>query len=326
MVILCVAPSFLPGQEAHAGMEEVPDAAPPLQEAADFFPVMLLWEAARSGDIHWRPDWPLTVPPDGFTVVSGRPRSITLTLEAGQYRIQRNNQGLLMEFPFFVRQELVQVHIHRDSAGKITGFMIASEIPWIIDVLAYTGAEPSRARVTTAEKVYCSRFIYATTGVSETWYDQDDAMVAVFTAPCMVFQGERRFTALEGQTLEGTMTARYDYDSWGNNVAINTVINDSSSRVSALYTGLNRPRYWKPWVQDSSPGYILQWDAGGFLVYMTGTATQDEDGVAYQYTQDARGNWTERREIPVIRHSGALVPSPQVTVQRIIEYETGVRR
>jgi hypothetical protein len=50
---------------------------------SDLFPLSLLLEAAVSGESPWSPDWPAAMPPDAFTLLSGRASALTLVLPAG---------------------------------------------------------------------------------------------------------------------------------------------------------------------------------------------------------------------------------------------------
>jgi YD repeat-containing protein len=56
------------------------DAAAP---ESGLFPLSLLLDATVSGESPWRPDWPAAMPPDAFTLLSGRASALTLILPAG---------------------------------------------------------------------------------------------------------------------------------------------------------------------------------------------------------------------------------------------------
>ncbi|MDR1128763.1 MAG: hypothetical protein LBL20_05570, partial [Treponema sp.] len=55
-------------------------SAPAPDLPAGPFPFMLIPETISAGEILWRPDWPVEMPPDIFAV-SGQARSVTVTLE-----------------------------------------------------------------------------------------------------------------------------------------------------------------------------------------------------------------------------------------------------
>jgi hypothetical protein len=78
----------------------------------------------------------------------------------------------------------------------------------------------------------------------------------------------------------------------------------------------------------------MQWDEEGSLVRLsgeTGTDTPEAsspDGEerfdrGYVYSRDEQGNWTERREIVLVRRFGYLVPAGEFVLRRRIEYRAG---
>jgi hypothetical protein len=144
----------------------------------------------------------------------------------------------------------------------------------------------------------------------------------------------------------------YHYDSMGNISGIVT----SAGEYAALYAGKGRPRYWERFVSpgpDARPGVLpaegqpetipdalsgepassatqgfnhfsFQWNEEGLLVRLTGggpgSGDVTETDVRYEYVRDERGNWIERRDTPMIRRSGFLVPGPAERLIRRIEY------
>jgi hypothetical protein len=72
----------------------------------------------------------------------------------------------------------------------------------------------------------------------------------------------------------------------------------------------------------------LQWDERGLLVRLSGGGPAGEEGSTaaeflesrYDYTLDARENWTERRERKMARRFGALAAGPGPVIKRVIQY------
>jgi hypothetical protein len=85
------------------------------------------------------------------------------------------------------------------------------------------------------------------------------------------------------------------------------------------------PRYWerRPVSEaDEAGNFSLQWDEANFLVRIRGEPENSGSFVdyRYEYELDEKGNWIERRETRMIRAFDLLVPSPGITIKRVLEY------
>lgn len=287
-----------------AGKQEpAPAEAEPAAGTAAPFPLGPLLIAARQKTLLWRPDWDAALPPDGFRVSAGNAVSIELTLHDQTYRVRRNTDGSIAEFPFQLAGRFVQVSIAYRPSGAvktlvITGADETGQVDFISDTLV---------RITQGDTVCFGAFRYEAAGIAETWYDPEGTALADFTARFFDVAGEPRLVSLTNR-YEGKEET-YFYDSFGNISEIQT----AAGVYSALYAGEQQPRYWTQGAEQ----HILQWDAQGFPVRMS----PSEGGASkYEYTLDPRGNWTERREIRMVPNRGTLVPSPGLTVKRVITY------
>jgi hypothetical protein len=308
------------------------------------FPISPLLETAASGRIPWRPDWPAAIPPDAFAVFAeeapgGPVSALTLTLDAGEYRLRRGTAGGWAEFPVFLRGGFYQGQTLFDSPPSVSGITILTGEPWEAEILARADGRPSLVRIVHGEEVYFAVLRYRDGGASETWYDRDGNAAAVFLLEYPVSgtsEGLRRLRILREA---GEETEAYDYDNRGNISALSS----SRGQFSALYTEEHRPRYWErrtclspegvppspEGVPSSAEGeasaeiretYTLQWDTRGFLVRITGAVDAEPVDLRYEYTLDERGNWTTRREIRMLHRFGFLIPAPGTELKRTIEY------
>jgi hypothetical protein len=339
--------------------------------AADFFPVFSLYGTALAGEVSWRPDWPLSIPPDAFSFPSCGGLALTLAGNgedpAAELTVRRNDRGLLSEFPLFREGGFFQVQTRFGGTGLIRGFTVTSRTPdrepsWDILIAEYEDAFPSLVRAVRGETVYFLAIEYKPAETLEIWYDQDGKALAVFSYRREAPGGRvRRFTGTD--LLSGEeFSEEYHYDSMGNISGLAA----SSGEYAALYTGKGRPRYWErfvplslevpppaippdagqpapiPDVLPDAPGqaavsgfdhFSFQWDGEGLLVRFTGgirgaetTGQEGGDGdametdIRYEYIRDERGAWIERRDTPMIRRAGFLVPGPSGRLLRRIEY------
>jgi hypothetical protein len=223
---------------------------------ADFIPVLSLYETALAGEVSWRPDWPLSVPPDAFSFPDTDVSAITLIKNGGdpaeELTIRRNDEGLLREFPLFRNGMAFQVQTRFTGSALIRGFTVASEMPWDILIVEYEEAFPSLARITRGEAVYFVMIEYAVFRAVEIWYDQEGIALTVFS-----FQYEApggRIMCITSIDLAGgeEITETYHYNGTGN---ISGILS-STGEYSALYTGEAKPRYWEhffPAVSALSP-------------------------------------------------------------------------
>ncbi|MDR2485334.1 MAG: hypothetical protein LBD55_08065 [Treponema sp.] len=331
--VFFISLSLLPGQEdQETGVPE--DAVESEnQETADKpapFPLGPILVSALQKGVPWRPDWGLAMPPDAFRLVSGRPLSITLTINEEKYRVLWDRKGALLEFPLALNGVFVQVQAVFRSSGAMQSLIITgAEPPRQID---FIGKEVplSLARVTQDGTVCFVALRYDPVDIAETWYDQEGTALAGFISRSRYTRGYPNILTLESR-YEGKETSEwYYYDSFGNISEIQA----PGAVFSVLYSREQHPRYWKRRIFDASnpdvpallENYTLQWDEQGLLVRMAGISGRDDSDAAdfrYEYTLDSRGNWIERREIRMIRRLGVLVSSPGLTVKRVITYRTG---
>ncbi|MDR3146059.1 MAG: hypothetical protein LBU21_07260 [Treponema sp.] len=357
MLILLALP---PVAEAEEGPDRsVPAAGPEarLREAdpagePPFIPVSRLVEALRSGFPSWRPDWPLSMPADAF-LVSGDWSAVSLSGPFGELTLRRNGDGLLSAFPFFYGGNFFPVTARYDDRGTLTGFSVDSGAPLRIDFLEPGDPLPGLVRITREDTAYFVLIRYTDALVLETWYDETGGALGVYSCRYDSIAGERRPVSAVFRSDGGEVSEEYAYDSLGNITAIAS----PAGIFSALYTGASCPRYRRirgvlPEMPEAeaavsaveapgpdSPGFsaasiTMQWDERGALVRLsgeTGTDTPEAsppDGEGrfdreYDYSRDGQGNWTERREIVLVRRFGYLVPAGELVLRRRIEYRPG---
>jgi hypothetical protein len=307
------ATPFQSAAEQPPGAEGEADVTP---GASDFFPVLSLYETALAGEISWRPDWPLSIPPDAFSFSPQGGSALTLIMENGgqtaELTVRRNGGGLLAEFPLFRDGGFFQVQTRFGGTGLIRGFAIAQGTPepqavWDILIAEYEDAFPSLIRITQGETVFFSVIEYKAAETLEIWYDQGGNALAVFSYRHEEPGGRlRRFTRTDLSSGEEFAEICH-YDSMGNISGITA----GDGEYAALYAGKGRPRYWErfiplspeapqsaffpdaaqpavqPGVLPDPPGspaamsfehFSFQWDEEGLLVRFTGGSRTEPGG------------------------------------------------
>jgi hypothetical protein len=263
--------------------------------------------------------------------------------------LRRGPGGVLAEFPVFLEGSLFPVTTRFDPGGGIAGFTLGDA--WVIELLP--PEEPALARVYAGNPGKSSGdgvlgnpgeqagenvgedpggggpyFVALSRGplhFSETWFDREGAVLAVLTGDAGFIGDACRLIAREKRDRTGTFSETFDYDSGGNLSALSA----GEARFSALYTPEHHPRYWERFFPGDPRFYTIQWDEQNRLVRMTLRTGGDDPGedepldFRYEYLSDSRGNWIERREIPLIRRYGFLVPAPERVIRRRIEYAPG---
>jgi hypothetical protein len=306
------------------------------------FSVTTLLTSARSAGLSWSPDWPLDIPPDAFRLNRGDFSAITLIGPGGELSLRRGPGGVWGEFPLLLDGAFFPVRTRFDAAGSITGFTLNVEPPWEIEFLPGGGFLTARVTPGASGDVSDEAGTGEETGggaapggpyfvvlsgdaprFSETWFDKEGAALAVFSGESRFLGDARRVVRRERRDRTGAFAESFDYDSGGNISALTA----GESRFSALYAPENYPRYWERLFPQDEGLYLIQWDQRRRAVRMTlrRKAGAEEGPVAfrYEYADDARGNWIERREIPLIRRYGSLVPAPERLTLRRIEYAPG---
>jgi hypothetical protein len=336
IALVVFAPFFTGAEEPQAGADQAvprsetgqPAGAegeePHIPGAADFFPVLYLYGAALSGEVAWRPDWPLSIPPDAFSFPPSGGSALTLIRDGEEsadspveeLTARRNDDGLLSEFPLFKDGDFFQVQTRFGNAGLIRGFFIPSETPatetaWDILIVEYEDDFPSLVRIRRGEAVYFTLIEYETAGAAEIWYNQEGNALAVFSYRYEAPGGRiRRF--IRTDLLSGEeFTETHHYDSMGN---ISALIS-SAGEYSALYAGKSRPRYWERVVPPAretarpadlpdagQPGlsgaagfyrHSFQWDEEGALVRLTGVCHAEAEAGGVPDDGAETGNVTE---------------------------------
>ncbi|MDR0567661.1 MAG: hypothetical protein LBG87_00445 [Spirochaetaceae bacterium] len=280
--------------------------APQAESEGAFFPFPLgpILVAIQQKAVIWQPDWDAAMPPDGFRVAAGQASSIALTLKDQTYRVRWNPDGSPAEFPFWLADRFVQVRADYHNAGSLKKLEITgSDEPGLVDFISDT-----LARITQGDTVYFTAVRFGPPAVAETWYDPEGTALADFISQCSYAGPEPQLLAVINQYAE--QEKRYYYDSFGNI----TEIRGPDGTCSALYAGEQMPRYWTRYNET----HVLQWDERKVPVRISAA---ERASVTYEYTVDARGNWTERREIRLSPQSGTLVPSQGLTVTRTITYQ-----
>jgi YD repeat-containing protein len=287
------------------------------------------------------------MPADAF-FASGNWSGLSLSGPDTELALARNEDGFLSSFPFFYGGNFFPVTTRFDDRGLPAGFTVTSETPLGIDFLENGDPLPALVRVTGGETFYFVLIRYTDSLVLETWYDQEGGVLGVYSYRYEIIAGERRLTAAVLRSDGGEVPEEYAYDSLGNISAIRS----PEGIFSALYTGGPRgvcPRYWRipgaaaekpapvegPPESGTDPAFdpglsaafiTLQWDEEGLLVRLsgeTGTSGEERTDRRYGYSRDERGNWTERRELSLIRRFGYLVPEEELVFERRIEYREG---
>jgi hypothetical protein len=284
--------------------EAVPEAADG-KEALSPFPLGLLLTRSQQKRGLWQPDWDEAMPPDGFALASGRANSIVLSMEDQTYQARWNSDGSIREFPFWLENQFVQVRFEHRPSGTPEKLLVTSPNgEYTVDFI------DDKARITAGAGVYFVGIRQNDFGVAETWYDSAGGALADFLTRTGYADREPRPVSLVRRSLEEQPgEVFYQYDSFGNVSAV-----DAETKVcSALYAEEGRPRYWDRGEEHRT----LQWDERGFLMKIFGSPAPE---IRYEYTFDARGNWTERREIRMIPRLGMLVPEAGRTVKRVITY------
>ncbi|MDR2519226.1 MAG: hypothetical protein LBD13_07465 [Spirochaetaceae bacterium] len=306
MMLIVAAPlSFLAADDPPHGEGLPPDTA----ESPAPFPLGRILAASQENTVVWTPDWPRSMPPDGFRLTAGSAAAITLIMDDGaEYRAAWNSAGALTAFPSVVQGAFVQITLEAGAPGTLKGFAVTgAEGIWTVEFID-APVPASLARITQGGAVSFAALRHD--DAAETWYDPEGTALAHFDTGSL--GGRPR---LASRSAQGETAAEHDYNSFG---AVSR-IESPQGAFSALYTGHGRPRYWsRPGAGAPAENLALQWDEAGLLRSITSADTSAD--IRYAYTLDSKGNWTERREQAMASVFGLLAPQPPARVRRIIAY------
>jgi hypothetical protein len=319
-------------QEAAAVPSGNSDAAESSSSVPDLS-VYSLFKAASGDYVTWRPDWPLSLPPDLFFAAGAV--SVTVELGEGKLEISRPD-GRFTAFPVLLpnsesgENALLQGRSEYDSQGRITKLSIsgASQGEQDLELLQWDEEDrPLLVRVF-AGGYYFAALEYSADSVIETWYDRDGTALSILISSA---DSVRRIGSI-GEGSEGAGEPMepiyFDY----NNEGLISRIRASAGTLSTLYTERGMPRYLEqipappdpadtPAAPAETLSFTYQWDEAGRLVRFSNNASLD---CRYEYTLDDKGNWTERRGIvmrPLVQQDdGRLVPERVEIIKRVIRY------
>jgi hypothetical protein len=322
--------------------QEIPGGAIP--PAAGPLPLTAVWDAAlHAGDgcKTWRPDWPPGLPPDAFKVGAGEIAGCTVESEGVSLAYRLDALGRVKEFPFMLNGRMAHARLAYGPSSEISEMLLAfpggppEEDTYRFEFLESEGLNPVLVRVSRGGAWF---FILFTRGISEageSWYDEEGAFLGAYGYSFTEIGKDLKIRAVEDFS-GGEAGREMFYDSRG----FLTESAGSDGVFKVQYYREDLPRYWERRPREGDAGgsgngagkFTLQWDERGFLVRLSrepldggpNAEGPPEPGSAdsrYEYTLDEKGNWTERREIKMIRRMGLLVPSPGTTFRRVLEYK-----
>jgi hypothetical protein len=312
--------------------------------------VTALVEAANGLSLRWRPDWPLSVPPDLFyTLPESSVAAITASFEAPKERFAEQAGGDGAEAG---KTEAGKTGTGSVGTGKSEGESAGEDrmagavivVEWqngrlirfpVFDGSSFiqTKAEynasgilsgltgenfeiaffESVVRIQTGNSYFFAVAEYDPGHYTETWYDENGLPQSVF----VVDKTGNSVTIHYGENGAEAETRRFFFNSFDSISAINA----PEGTWSAQYERRGFPRYLERDLGTGTERYSFQWDEAGRLTRLSAVT---EDGRSadsrFEYDLDDRGNWIVRREITMTNLSGRLFPGPGVVVRRRIQY------
>ncbi|MDR3020081.1 MAG: hypothetical protein LBU66_04180, partial [Treponema sp.] len=265
--------------------------APEQNNSHDFLLVPIL-ETIFSGEVKWRPDWPLDIPPDGFlTQTDSRiPSVIELYNDTESFVIRRDREGRLVEFPFFYTEGYAIVNAVYAVTGALRSMRVVLKsyaqteqsdqleqsedfilnIAFPPDFLPYSDMSPGGAfepvRVNSSDLTFFVFIFESPLFLTETWYNSEGNFLIFCNASVDVENGTWRIRRQEIHGERGIRFIDYFFDSFGNI----TEIRFDDMLFSALYNQ-SRPSYWR----RGNLQHELQWDTQNILSVIR---TKDENG------------------------------------------------
>jgi len=301
----------------------------PEQDTSSVFFLIPILETIFSGDVTWRPDWPDHIPPDAFLVnyENRLPPVIELSNGTETYTVRRNNEGRLLEFPFFFENGYAKVQVVYAVSGALRSMNVTLKnntsgedddqdqqdqtektlnISFPVDFFPYSdlslGGSFLPVTVNSDDSSFFVFIFESPVFLAETWYDQDGNMLAYCSASVNVEDGKWRIWSLQINDADGTRFTDYFFDSYGNITEINI-----EDRAFSAFFRDKRPTFW----QWNGCQYDFQWDTRGILTILK--ATDENDGFfteyRYEYRLDTFGNWVKRQETAYIIQYDLLAPN-----------------
>ncbi len=317
------------------------------------FPIYPIIKTSIDGSLTWNPLWPLEIPPDSFSLERGKAASIELDMgfvTDETFFSQWNESGRLVQFPLLNTasdKNLFTASVQYNNTGEIENIQLKGviegedeaeeaeskiETSIEIEILETKDEKPSLARICFEGEYYFVIFHYWSDSVLETWYDAEGNALDTFQLD--YFRTHTKTLILSEESLLGNPENRisYEYNSWKNISALDSPF----LNISVLYNDHARPKYLERTIQieidpsneDEENGQMekrkshldFQWDERNLLVVLKENCDDAVSEKRYEYTLDEKGNWTERREIIMIRRGAYLFPSEGLVIRRGIQY------
>jgi hypothetical protein len=318
---------------------------------------MALLEAAAGRRLDWRPDWPLSAPPDLFYTI---PESAGITVSVEEPEQNPAERADVPETEGTAGEEAAVKGAAADksAAGENTAEGIAL-------MTGEISVEWRNGRLTRFPVLRDSSFIQA-----KAEYNAAGNLAAIsgedFELAILEYDGEGRPVTVRLRTDGGYFFAAIEYapnrvtetwydengspqsvlytDKTGDSAVIHYGENGAEAEASkfffnshGLISEIRSPRgTWSAQyerrglparlernLENGTERYVFQWDEAGRLTSLsarvpnTGLPAQDS---RFEYVLDDRGNWITRREIRMINLSGRLFPAPGALIKRRIQY------
>ena len=295
---------------------------------AQLIPLAQILEGAEYTAI-WRPDWPVDIPPDAFTLKAGEALRSVVTGEGFFLEYSIGTVGLTERFPFMLNGKMAQVSLVYAENSEIMELVITflpGEEPWRLEVLEHRDSYPYIVRGSSGGVWYFIYFHRTANEILETWYDVDGNFLGAYRYYLTLIDQDRRIRIVQDLANPGMDTELF-FDSRG----FVTEIRGPDGFFRALYFREELPRFWERrpvtgGTETDAGNFILQWGANDHLVRVTGgNGGRPEEyhsiDFRYEYDLDFIGNWVERREIRMVRVFDLLVPETGTTFSRFVEYK-----
>jgi hypothetical protein len=306
--------------------------------------ITALVETAKGRLLGWRPDWPLSVPPDLFYAVPGSAVAvITVAFEAPKERFaeqaggesaesgnagkenagrERDEEvapgvvsvewrnGRLARFPVFHNSSFIQAAANYNASGVLDG--ISAEGLEMTFLRFDEEARPLIARIRTENGYFFAALEYRPDGVTETWYDENGLPQSVLS----IGKSGESVRIRYGENGAEAEARQFFFNSYGSVSEIRT----PEGTWSAQYERRGFPRYLERKPKTGLERYRFQWDEAGRLTRLSGVRDGSAADSRFEYILDDRGNWILRREITMTNRSGRLFPGPGAVIRRRIQY------